>query len=52
MKGGFGESKRCDVVSTWDAPPLSGAKRILLFLLVMTPALIPFLCILIYTPPL
>ena len=52
MKGGCSESKRCDVVSTWDAPPLSDAKRILFLLLVTTPTLIPFLCVLIYIPPL
>ena len=52
MRGGFCESKRPDVVATWDALPLRGVKRILFLLLVTTPTSILFLFVLVNIPPL
>ena len=52
MRGGFCESKRPDVVATWDALPLRGVEHILFLLLVTTPTSILFLCVLANIPPL
>ena len=52
MRGGFCESKRPDVVATWDVLPLRGVERILFLLLVTTPTSILFLCVLANIPPL
>ena len=52
MRGGFCESKRPDVVATWDALSLRGVERILFLLLVTTPTSILFLFVLVNIPPL